>query len=123
MAKASDRPLCDICNHKHWKYEPHAWKGPETCETKPKIGTVEHSPTAEAAPNRTISSVPNVDAKSKTVICPHAPSAETQSARSKFDRNAYQKSYMQTYMKDYMKKYRKRQKEAREAALSSSTPS
>src|SRR6185312_1431506 len=115
MAKASARPACDLCGHKHWKYEPHAWKGPEACGTPTKIGTEEISPTSAAVPDPITCSAQNVGSKSMIAAPSPVQNAEPQKPRAKFDRNEYQKSYM--------RKYRQRRKAGGTVPPSTSTPS
>ena len=84
-----ERPLCKICDHRHYPSEPHVWKA-ERVEVIPV-------PTVGGGYSKS-GGLESVSTSSAVGVAPGDVSAI-------FDRRAYQREYMRGYMR------RRRQKE------------
>lgn len=85
------KPLCKVCNERHWGNEPHIWKEARA-DLRGDAGRPEDVPErisgAESA-----SAKPDVRAPRKASVS-SAPVAEP---AAKFDRLAYQREYMRKW--------------------------
>lgn len=86
MGEATKRPHCDICEHDHWRHEPHKW-------AREKVGSGE-APVAAAPPEK----IPEVAAPALVEKIPHDPKPKKPRQRRE-------------YMKAYMAEYRDRKRE------------
>ncbi len=87
-----ERPLCKLCQHRHYPSEPHIWKA-EPAGPPKGHGRSGSTVSVPSAPTVMLSSL----TFSGTQVATGSSAANVKSER--FDRAAYQKEYMREYMR------------------------
>jgi hypothetical protein len=82
-----EKPLCKLCQHRHYPSEDHVWKDQAQGALKAKERL---SPTV---------TVPPVAIPSPSIHSVTKAATESSAADARFDRKTYQREYMREYMK------------------------